>query len=72
MLPHSLRARLTLWYTALLTGMLIFLGVAALILLDRGLRENIDASLKSVAVSIAESVRRPARVISREAGSRGG
>ena len=61
MLPHSLRARLTLWYTALLTGMLIFLGVAALILLDRGLRENIDASLKSVAVSIAESVRRPSR-----------
>lgn len=61
MLPHSLRARLTLWYTALLTGMLIFLGAAALILLDRGLRENIDASLKSVAVSIAESVRRPSR-----------
>ena len=61
MMPHSLRARLTLWYTALLTGMLIFLGVAALILLDRGLRENIDASLKSVAVSIAESVRRPSR-----------
>ena len=55
----SLRARLTLWYTALLTGMLVLLGAAALILLDRGLRDNIDASLKSVAVSIAESVRRP-------------
>ena len=55
----SLRARLTLWYTALLTGMLVLLGTAALILLDRGLRANIDASLKSVAESIAESVRRP-------------
>ncbi len=55
----SLRARLTLWYTALLTGMLVLLGAAALILLDRGLRDNIDASLKSVAVSIADSVRRP-------------
>ena len=54
----SLRARLTLWYTALLTGMLVLLGAAALILLDRGLRDNIDASLKSVAVSIADSVRR--------------
>jgi len=55
----SLRARLTLWYTALLTGMLVLLGATALILLDRGLRDNIDASLKSVAVSIADSVRRP-------------
>ncbi len=58
-LSSSLRTRLTLWYTALLTGMLILLGSAALILLDRGLRDNIDASLKSVAVSIADSVRRP-------------
>lgn len=55
----SLRARLTLWYTALLTGMLALLGTTALILLDQGLRDNIDASLKSVAVSIADSVRRP-------------
>ncbi len=56
----SLRARLTLWYTALLTGMLVLLGAAAFILLDRGLRDHIDASLKSVAASIADSVRRPA------------
>ncbi len=55
----SLRTRLTLWYTAFLTGMLVLLGTAALLLLDRGLRDNIDASLKSVAVSIADSVRRP-------------
>lgn len=59
LLFSSLRARLTLWYTALLTGMLVLLGAAAFILLDRGLRDHIDASLKSVAVSIADSVRRP-------------
>lgn len=52
----NLRTRLTLWYTALLSGMLLLLGAAALTLLDRGLRENVDASLKSVASSIAESV----------------
>lgn len=57
--PASLRARLTLWYTALLTGMLILLGTLALWLLDRGLRDNIDASLRSAAGTIADSVRRP-------------
>ena len=59
--PTSLRARLTLWYTALLTGMLAMLGATALWLLDRGLRDNIDASLKSAAVTIADSLRRPVR-----------
>jgi heavy metal sensor kinase len=59
--PRTLRARLTLWYTALLSGMLILLGIVALVLLDRGLRENVDASLKSVARSIAESTRGPSR-----------
>ncbi|MBI3302257.1 MAG: HAMP domain-containing protein [Deltaproteobacteria bacterium] len=59
--PRTLRARLTLWYTALLSGMLALLGAAALVLLDRGLRENVDASLKSVAHSIAESARGPSR-----------
>lgn len=59
--PTSLRARLTLWYTALLTGMLALLGAAALWLLDRGLRDNIDASLKSAAATIADSLRRPVR-----------
>ncbi|MBI3248157.1 MAG: HAMP domain-containing protein [Deltaproteobacteria bacterium] len=57
----NLRTRLTLWYTALLSGMLLLLGAAALTLLDRGLRDNVDASLKSVASSIAESVRNTAR-----------
>ena len=59
--PTSLRARLTLWYTALLTGMLALLGATALWLLDRGLRDNIDASLASAAATIADSLRRPAR-----------
>jgi heavy metal sensor kinase len=53
----TLRTRLTLWYTALLSGMLALLGAAAVTLLDRGLRDNVDASLKSVARSIAESAR---------------
>ena len=57
----TLRTRLTLWYTAFLTGMLGLLGVVALTLLDRGLRDNVDSSLKSVAQSIAESVRTSAR-----------
>jgi heavy metal sensor kinase len=38
--------------------MLVVLGLGALILLDRGLRDNIDASLKSVAQAIADSSRR--------------
>jgi heavy metal sensor kinase len=58
--PRTLRARLTLWYTAALSGMLIVLGISTLVLLDHALRENIDASLLSVARSIAESARRPA------------
>jgi heavy metal sensor kinase len=59
--PHTIRARLTLWYTAIFSSMLLLLGVAAVVLLDRGLRENVDASLLSVARSIADSTRRGAR-----------
>lgn len=55
--PRTLRARLTVWYTALLSGMLTVLGLAALVLLERGLHENIDASLDSVARAIAETTR---------------
>jgi two-component system OmpR family sensor kinase len=57
----TLRTRLTFWYTPLLLGMLIVLGVAAVTLLDKGLRDNVDASLKSVARSLASSVRDEAR-----------
>jgi len=58
----TLRARLTLWYTALLTGMLLLFGATAFVLLDRGLRDNVDASLKSAAVTISESVQQPAQL----------
>jgi heavy metal sensor kinase len=37
--------------------MFAFLGFSALVLLDRGLRDNVDASLKSVAHAIADSTR---------------
>lgn len=57
----TLRTRLTLWYVGLLSGLLLLLGTAAVMLLDRGLRDNVDASLKSVARSIAGSVRDAAR-----------
>jgi len=59
--PRTLRARLTLWYTILLSGMFAFLGFSALMLLDHALHDNVDASLKSVARSIAESTRSPSR-----------
>jgi heavy metal sensor kinase len=55
----TLRGRLTLWYTGLLTAMFAVLGATSLILLDRGLRKNVDESLTSVANAIAESIRRP-------------
>ncbi|HYV57278.1 MAG TPA: hypothetical protein VE911_07030, partial [Candidatus Nitrosopolaris sp.] len=51
----SLRWRLTLWYTAALGGLLVLLGATALGLLDRTLRANVDASLASVARTIATS-----------------
>jgi heavy metal sensor kinase len=51
----GLRWRLTLWHTAALGGLLILLGATALALLDRALRENVDASLVSVAGTIAAS-----------------
>lgn len=57
----TLRTRLTLWYIGLLSGLLLLLGTAAVTLLDRGLRDNVDASLKSVARSIAGSVHDAAR-----------
>src|SRR5262249_33074071 len=41
-------------------GLLLVLGVAAFTLLDRGLRESVDASLRSVAIAIADSSRETA------------
>ena len=59
--PRSLRARLTLWYTAALGGLLVLLGAVALFLLDRGLRHTVDSSLDSLAQTVAESSRTSAR-----------
>lgn len=59
--PRSLRARLTLWYTAALGALLLVLGTVALLLLDRGLRRTADASLESLARTVAESSRAPTR-----------
>jgi heavy metal sensor kinase len=58
--PHSLRARLTLWYTAALGGLLLALGTVAFLLLDRGLSRTADVSLQSLARTVAESSRAPA------------
>ncbi len=57
--PRSLRARLTLWYTAALGGLLLVLGGVALVLLDRSLRRTADASLESLAHTVAEASRDP-------------
>jgi heavy metal sensor kinase len=57
--PTTLRGRLTLWYTGVLTAMLVLLAGTSVFLLDHGLRKNVDDSLTSVARAIAESVRRP-------------
>jgi two-component system OmpR family sensor kinase len=52
---RTLRARLTLWYTAVFGGLLLVFGTTAFVLLDRGLRANVDDSLVSVARAIATS-----------------
>ena len=57
--PTSLRGRLTLWYTGVLTAMLALLACTSVFLLDHGLRKNVDDSLNSVARAVADSVRRP-------------
>jgi heavy metal sensor kinase len=51
--PVTLRGQLTLWSTAILAVMLILWGVASVILLDRSLRNNVDASLDSVGQTVA-------------------
>ncbi len=56
--PASLRWRLTLSYTAALGGLLLLLGAAAFLLLDRTLRANVDSSLVSIAQVIAASSQR--------------
>jgi heavy metal sensor kinase len=60
--PTTLRGRVTLWYTGLLTAMLVLFGGTSAVLLDRGLHKDLDASLYSVARAVAQSARRPSRV----------
>src|SRR5215510_6656246 len=54
MRPRSLRARLTLWYTSLLTLTLLLLGAIAYSLLGYSLARDIDRALQGVAVAISE------------------
>ncbi|MGH7846168.1 MAG: hypothetical protein ACREQW_13495, partial [Candidatus Binatia bacterium] len=58
--PSTLRARLTLWYVGILTATLALFGSISVVLLDRALRNNVDASLRSLGDAIAESASRPA------------
>jgi heavy metal sensor kinase len=60
--PTTLRGRVTLWYTGLLTAMFALFGGTSAVLLDRGLRKDLDASLYSVARAVAQSARRPSTV----------
>jgi heavy metal sensor kinase len=54
---RTVRARLTLWYTAVFGGLLLLLGATAFVLLDHALRTNLDDSLASVARAVAASSR---------------
>ncbi|HSB70197.1 MAG TPA: ATP-binding protein [Candidatus Methylomirabilis sp.] len=55
----SIRARLTLWYTAIVAATLILLGGVAYGLLMRGLWQDVDATLEGVAKSVVQAVNRP-------------
>ncbi len=57
--PTTLRGRLTLWYTGILTAILALLALTSVMLLDHGLRNNVDDSLNAMARVIAESVQSP-------------
>jgi heavy metal sensor kinase len=54
MRPRSIRARLTLWYTGLLTVTILLLGASAYSLLGYSLARDIDRALQGVAVALAE------------------
>jgi hypothetical protein len=51
---RSIRARLTLWYTSLLTVTLFILGGAAYGLLGYSLARDIDGALRGVALALAK------------------
>lgn len=54
MRPRSIRARLTLWYTSLLTLTILLLGGIAYGLLGYSLARDIDSALQGVALALAE------------------
>src|SRR5262245_47807856 len=54
MRPRSIRARLTLWYTSLLTVTILLLGASAYGLLGYSLARDIDRALQGVAVVLSE------------------
>jgi heavy metal sensor kinase len=54
MRPRSIRARLTLWYTGLLTVTILLLGTSAYSLLGYSLARDIDRALQGVAVALSE------------------
>ena len=54
MRPRSIRARLTLWYTSLLTVTILLLGASAYGLLGYSLARDLDRALQGVAVALSE------------------
>jgi hypothetical protein len=57
MRPRSIRARLTLWYTSLLTVTILVLGGTAYGLLGYSLAQDVDRALQGVAQVLAERSR---------------
>jgi two-component system, OmpR family, sensor kinase len=57
MRPRSIRARLTLWYTSLLTVTVLVLGGTAYGLLGYSLAQDVDKALQGVAQVVAERSR---------------
>ena len=62
----SIRARLTLWYTSLLTVTLVLLGGTAYALLSYSLSHEVDAALNGVARSLTERAHGPSAFVPAE------
>jgi heavy metal sensor kinase len=60
MRPRSIHARLTLWYTSLLTVTMLLLGGIAYGLLGYSLARDIDSALQGVALALADQATRGA------------
>src|SRR5712691_8622072 len=54
MRPRSIRARLTLWYTSLLTVTVLLLGGVGYGLLEYSLTHDVDTALQGIAQVLAE------------------